>query len=300
MIKNTKNKVMAEILLIFVAAAWGIGFPVMKLAINENPILIVLWLRFFLAAILLFPFCYVKLNQLSVKSIFVGCTLGLFLGASFIFLITGLQFTTATNTGFLAGLAVIWVLLLSGPLAGKLPSTEAIIATLFGVAGLYLMSGFESATIQYGDILVIIGSIFTALHIIGVDKFSAKYDNTILLFFQFITITVLIGILLLIQGGSLLPIIWSNNLIIALTITVIFSTILAFWIQTAFQRYTTPTRAVLIYNLEPVFSALFAVWLLNETIAENIFWGGCLIVIGMSYPSFIARKSKNHCDHHNQ
>jgi drug/metabolite transporter (DMT)-like permease len=66
---------------------------------------------------------------------------------------------------------------------------------------------------------------------------------------------------------------WSSKLVIALGITAVFSTVIAFWVQAHFQRYSTPTRAVLIYNLEPVFSALFALWLLHETFSANVIFG---------------------------
>lgn len=35
-----------ELLLFIVAAGWGIGFPVMKLAISDEPVTTILWLRF--------------------------------------------------------------------------------------------------------------------------------------------------------------------------------------------------------------------------------------------------------------
>ncbi|WP_181919036.1 EamA family transporter [Klebsiella michiganensis] len=71
-----------------------------------------------------------------------------------------------------------------------------------------------------------------------------------------------------------------------------FSTVIAFWVQAHFQRYSTPTRAVLIYNLEPVFSALFALWLLHETFSANVIFGGGLILIGMCLPGILKIFSK--------
>ncbi|WP_276904385.1 DMT family transporter [Frischella perrara] len=281
-----KKAWIAEILLVGVAAGWGLGFPVMKIAVDETPVLTVLWLRFMLSALLLLPFCFGSLKKISFKTFFTGCLLGILLGTSFIFLITGLQMTTASNTGFLAGLAVIWVLLLSAPLSGKLPSIEAVLATVFGLMGLIVMSDFSSTQIQWGEILVVIGSLFSALHIVVLDKVTNQHNNSVLTFIEIATIAILIFIIQAINTpNNLLPNNWSNSLITALIITSVFSTVLAFWIQTAYQRYTTPTRAVLIYNLEPVFSALFAVWLLNETLSSDVFVGGGLILIGMCFPS---------------
>lgn len=288
-----KKSFIAEILLVCVAAGWGIGFPAMKIAVEETSVLTVLWLRFMLSALLLLPFCFRSLKKILFKTFFIGCFLGLLLGTSFIFMMTGLQMTTASNTGFLAGLSVIWVLLLSGPLAGKLPNIEAVLATLFGLIGLLVMSDFGSTQMQWGEILVVIGSLFSALHIIVLDKIGNKHNNSVLAFLQISIIAILLFMIQAIQAHEdLVPQSWSYSLILALIVTSIFSTVLAFWIQTSYQHYTTPTRAVLIYNLEPVFSALFAVLLLNETLSNDVFLGGGLILIGMSLPSLFALLKK--------
>jgi len=44
---------------------------------------------------------------------------------------------------------------------------------------------------------------------------------------------------------------------------------------------TTPTRAALIYTLEPVFGALFAVLYAGERLSKLAWAGGALIVLGM-------------------
>lgn len=291
---SMRKRWVAELLLVCVAAGWGIGFPVMKQAVDMHPVLMVLGLRFLLSALVMLPLS--ARNQVAIgrRTLAAGVALGLLLGAAFVFLILGLQMTTASNTGFLAGLAVIWVLLLSGPLAGKLPSFDAILATLFGVAGLFLMSDIHGWQLQWGDSLVVIGSVFTALHILALDKLSARHDNTALTFLQIATMALVIMFIQHIRGGQWFPQVWDSALVIALIVTALFSTVIAFWVQTHYQRYTTPTRAVLIYNLEPVFSALFAVWLLSENLSGNVLLGGGLILLGMCLPVLIATVTGRH------
>jgi len=60
---------------------------------------------------------------------------------------------------------------------------------------------------------------------------------------------------------------WSGSLIIAFVITSVFTTTYAFWAMTTFQNRTTPTRAALIYTLEPVFAAVFSVWLAADRLS---------------------------------
>ncbi|MFG1172040.1 DMT family transporter [Erwiniaceae bacterium CAU 1747] len=294
---TARKRLMAELLLICVAAGWGIGFPAMKQAVALHPVLMVLGLRFLLSTLMLLPFSVRRLAGIGGRTYLAGISLGLLLGTAFVFLILGLQTTTASSTGFLAGLAVVWVLLLSGPLAGKLPSASAIAAVIFGVTGLLVMSDVRDWRLQWGDSLVIIGSVFTALHILALDKLSGRHDNTVLTFLQVATMAAVILAMQQILGGNAFPETWDSMLVGALLVTALFSTVIAFWVQTRYQRYTSPTRAVLIYNLEPVFSALFAVWLLHESVSLNVLLGGTLILMGMCMPGlmslFAQRKGKN-------
>lgn len=284
---GVRQRWIAELLLVCVAAGWGLGFPVMKQAVTLHPVLMVLGLRFLLSTLVMLPFSLHSLRQIGAKTCLAGIALGLLLGAAFVLLILGLQTTTAANTGFLAGLAVIWVLLLSGPLAGKLPPPEALIAVLFGMSGLVIMSDLHGMSLRWGDALVVMGSVFTALHILALDKLSVRHNNSALAFLQVATMAVVILVMQRASGGVWFPAQWDSALIVALVVTALFSTVVAFWIQTHYQRFTTPTRAVLIYNLEPVFSALFAVWLLHEHLSANILLGGGLILLGMSLPGVL-------------
>ncbi len=156
------------------------------------------------------------------------------------------------------------------------------------------MSDIHGWQLQWGDSLVVIGSVFTALHILALDKLSARHDNTALTFLQIATMALVIMFIQHIRGGQWFPQVWDSTLVIALIVTALFSTVIAFWVQTHYQRYTTPTRAVLIYNLEPVFSALFAVWLLRENLSGNVLLGGGLILLGMCLPGLIATVTGRH------
>lgn len=275
---------MAELFLILVAVGWGVGFPIMKDAVNTHPVLTVMWLRFLLTTFIMLPFCWQRLKQLNFKTFIVGVTLGTVLFLSFFFLMQGLNLTTASNTGFLAGLCVIWVPIFERFFLGKSPAFSAKIAVVFGLIGIVVMSELDQLILNTGDILVVIGSIFTALHVLGVDSYSHRYDNLLLTFIQITTISILTFFTVILNGDQIIPATFDNTLIIALVITAIFSTALAFWIQTTFQRYTTPTRAMLIFNLEPVFSAVFAVILLQESLSLRVVVGGMIIFTGMVLP----------------
>ncbi|KAB2842053.1 MAG: DMT family transporter, partial [Melioribacteraceae bacterium] len=52
-------------------------------------------------------------------------------------------------------------------------------------------------------------------------------------------------------------------------------------LQTKYQKLITPTKAGIIFSLEPVFAAIFAFFLLNEKITNLGYTGAALIFAGL-------------------
>lgn len=278
---NKRQRLLAEILLISVALSWGLGFPVMKEALMHHSVWVILWMRFLLAAFVILPFALRGIRSLDGLGWRAGAILGIWLFFSFLFLIIGLRYTSAMNTGLLAGLYIIWVPLLAGPLLRKPSNIGAKIGALLGLCGLCIISTQGVQSFQAGDLLVIIGSVFTALHILALDRLTKNHSPSGLAFIQILTVAILSFVMSLFWEQSPFPTQIDFQLIRSLIITAVFATAFAFWVQTKFQKYTTPTRAILIYNLEPIFAALFATWLLEEMLGPEIFLGGSLIIMGM-------------------
>ncbi len=276
-----KRRLIAEGLLASVTLFWGATFPLVKEAISEVPPLCFLWVRFALAAALLALIAGRSILTLGRRGWARGVFLGLLLFFSFLFQTLGLQWTTATNCAFLTGLNVVWVPLLSGPILKKKPAPGSLVGVVLAVAGLFLLTWHSPWRIAPGDLLVVICSIFVVLHILGLDSLTAGYDGRALAFVQILTMAA--AALL----GSLLfePISWPRtftpSLVGAIVICAVFATVYAFWVQTTFQRWTTPTRAALVYVLEPVFGAIFGYLLAGEVLGRLGWIGGTLILAGM-------------------
>jgi drug/metabolite transporter (DMT)-like permease len=69
--------------------------------------------------------------------------------------------------------------------------------------------------------------------------------------------------------------------ILAIAITAVLATALAFTLQTWAQQYTTPTRTALVFALEPVFALATAVLAGGEALTESALVGGGLILTGI-------------------
>lgn len=130
--------------LVYCAAVSGATFYVVKDALNGVDAFAMVAYRFLLAAALLLPFVLPLLKGWAeVRS---GLILGGFLGASYLTQTVGLKYTTASNSGFITGLFVIFVPLFLW-FTERQPSTRTHwIAAAVGLAGLWLLTdGFGSS-----------------------------------------------------------------------------------------------------------------------------------------------------------
>ena len=71
------------------------------------------------------------------------------------------------------------------------------------------------------------------------------------------------------------------NLILSIGYLSILGSAVAIYLINRFQKYTSPTKAVIIYSLEPLFSVLLGIIILNESKSTAKFSGMALIIGGI-------------------
>ncbi len=289
-----QSKVKSQSALVFMTLLWGATFVIVKESLNDISSMLFVAARFLIAAAILFIVLFIKKKKFIVDALKPGIFLGVFLYLSFISQTIGLKFTTATNSGFITGSAVVIVPFLQFFIQKKRPARSAVWGTVIVFIGiLFLSSGGNSVAgfieqfgknFNIGDALTLGCAFFYAFHIIYIDKLSPLYDTWILLFTQLVTVGVLAFLTaLLFAGISLEPlrINISNYLMFGLFYTSIFTTLVTIGLQTKFQKNVSPTQAGIIYSLEPIFAAVFAFFLLGEKISM-FGWVGCsLIFLGL-------------------
>ncbi|CAN7237774.1 DMT family transporter [Rhizobacter sp. LjRoot28] len=115
---------------------------------------------------------------------------------------------------------------------------------------------------------------------LGVDRWSRDHHAATLTLLQ-LAVVALMSLAVGWIDGAVWPDAFSAELMLCLGLTALLSTAFAFWVQTRFQQATTPTRAAMIFNLEPVFSALLAFSFLGERQGPHVLIACALIVAGM-------------------
>lgn len=274
------KRIKADISLFSVALIWGLTFVTVKNAVADMAPYTFIAIRFAIAFLFMAFFCYDKLFQIEMKTLFSGALLGVLLFLGYSFQTIGLQYTTASNAGFITGLSVILVPLIYALINRKLPHLLVLVGAVSAGGGIGLLCLQEGYTYNPGDIIVLFCAVFFALHIIFVGRFAPKIDATVLASIQIGTVAILSGIASLFFEIHI-PLRFTSAVWIGLLTTAIPATSLAFFIQSSMQRYTTPMHTAVIFSLEPVFAGIFGYLLLGEVLGTKGLWGAALVFLGM-------------------
>lgn len=277
-----QKHLLADLALLVVTLIWGSTFVLVQDIVRVLPPYRFLAWRFAVAGLALGALAGRCLWHVPRRDLLAGAGTGLFLFAGYALQTIGLQFTTAARSGFLTGLAVVLVPLLSVIILGRSPSWEAMVGVGLAAAGLYLLSwpkgGQVDRTILFGDMLTLGCALSFALQIVLVGRYAPRMEPAVLSTTQILVVTLLSAIFSLNEPftGEATGWVWGGIIFLGL-----FATALGFWVQARAQRLTTPTHVALIFAMEPVFAAFFA-WLLTGEVLTGRSLAGCgLILAGM-------------------
>ncbi|HHW26768.1 MAG TPA: DMT family transporter [Firmicutes bacterium] len=291
------SQVTADILLLLVTLVWGSTFVLVKNAIETMGPLTFLAVRFFIAGTVLLVWHAVR-NRTNSKPIdenreivgdtkrhspnnrfYVGGVLaGLALGFSYAMQTLGLVTVPAGKAAFITGLYVVLVPIGAGLLLRTAPDLASVIGVSLATVGLALLSLQFPLSIAPGDFLVLMCGVGFAAHILLVGVYSNEGDPVLFTGIQLIVVALGTGL------GALIferPLFVPSSAWGAIIFTALAATSFAFLIQTAMQRYTSPTHTALIFSAEPVFGAVFAWLLTGETLKGREILGAVCILIGM-------------------
>jgi drug/metabolite transporter (DMT)-like permease len=211
-----------------------------------------------------------------------GLLCALLLGVGFLLQIEGQHRTTASRSGFLTGLLVVFVPLLEFALFRKRPGLPALFGIALAFTGMALLSGGGGPAGEeqlLGDLLTVGCAVVFAGHILLLGRVASRHPVLPLVLVQLagtFALAALSGPLVERQHFTADPRAWAAVLYLAL-----FATLLAFGVQTWAQRRVPPVRMALLSALEPVFAALWAALLIGERLTPLELSGGALIVLGV-------------------
>lgn len=276
----------AVVALILACAIWGVTFTVVKEALRPASPLMFMAVRFSFAAILLAPF----FRGMSRRELPGGLVLGVLLWAGFALQTVGLVSTTPSRSGFITGMYIPLVPVVSFVAFRTVPRMATLAGIALAVAGMYLLTspGGGASGLNRGDILTLGCAVMFAGHIVAVEHFTRSVPVPRLLAIQ-IAVT---GILSwfgspLLEQPRFEP---TPALLGAMAFVVVVSTVIALLLQLKGQQVLSAAETALIFTLEPVFAALTSLLILGERLSPLQWAGGGLILTAMILPEIGERR----------
>jgi len=283
-VRARRARLIAEAGLLYAAAVWGSTFFIVKgVLASIHPLALVGW-RFTIAAVVLGLWLVLRSPRGGRLAALLGgwkagLSLGLILWVLYVAQTVGLVYTSASNSGFITGLFIVFTPLAAWLLFRQRARPRHLAAVLIALGGLWLLTGgVRSANL--GDVLTLAAAVTYALHVIYAGRYMAEGLSPLALCFQQ---TLVIGALSLLAAPLLrVPLGAANaGAVWIVVLLALFPTLSAFVIQLYAQRVVDPVRTTLIFTMEPVFAALFAWTLGGEVLLPLKALGGALIVAAM-------------------
>ncbi|WP_329956379.1 DMT family transporter [Catenulispora pinistramenti] len=284
--------------LLFTTAVWGTTFLVVKDAIASVPVLDFLGLRFAVACAAMLAVRPKTLAGLGRGGWRHGVLLGLVLAAGYAAQTFGLQTASASVSGFVTGLFVVFTPLIAAVVLRRRVPSAVWAAVVLATVGLGLIS-LHGLSIGRGELLTVVGAFFFAVHIVGLGEWSHRNDAYALAVVQIGTVAA-VSLLLAVAGNGLglgyghghghghgnglghhlLTLPSSAAGWASIAVTALLGTAAGFFLQTWSQARMPATRAAVVLTMEPVFAGVTGV-LAGETLAVRGWIGAALVLAAM-------------------
>ncbi len=196
----------------------------------------------------------------------------------------GLQFTTATNGVLINGSGPLMTAVLAAILLKERLSPRHVLGALISFFGVALIVGGGSfrALLQWhvntGDLYILMAMVLWGVYVVispTVTRSRSALSATALS--TWMAIPFLLGTAAL--EWHYRPPTWSWHLFLAILYIGIFPSLGAFLAWNEGVRRVGPNRAMVFYNMLPVFGAILGVVLLGESLDWQHFFGGGLIIM---------------------
>ncbi|MEO7126364.1 MAG: DMT family transporter [Nakamurella sp.] len=277
-----------DLLLLFVAAAWGSTYLTTKELITGDSVMSLLAVRMLLAAAIMAIVVAIRRKPLARSELLTGVGLGILLTTVFTFETFGIAGTSATNAGLIISLTMVFTPIVESALSHRRLRATFFLAAIVAVAGVALLAsnGVFKPPGQ-GDILVLIAAIMRAVHVTLIHKFTGgkPIDSLHLTTVQLSTCAMIFTAASVFHGESI------QHYVSQLTLTsglaffylVVICTVFAFFIQIWAVRRTSPSRVSLLLGAEPLWASVIGVTIAHDTFAPVGYIGICLVLAGTAW-----------------
>lgn len=191
----------------------------------------------------------------------------------------GLKYTEAGKAGFITGLYVVLVPIFGIALRHK-TGIPTWIGAVLALIGLYFLSVYQGlGSINRGDVLVAVGAVFWAAHVLLIDYFSKRIDPIQLSAGQFAWCA--LGSLAVAFVTEPLALESIRHASIPILYGGLGSVGVAYTLQVVAQKDAPPAHSAILLSLEGLFAVIGGILLLSEKMTLETFIGCAFIFAGM-------------------
>ena len=283
-----KEKPAAYIKPLLATVFWGVSFIATKTALNELTPVVIIIVRLLLGISFLMIIALYTKKDFSIKLKQHAFILLLAAIAAFHLWIqvTGLQYTSAANTGWIIGTAPIFIAIMGMIFFKEKINLIQLVGIILAFAGLFLLiskGNFSSVGFitNKGDFLVLASAFTWGVYSMVNKKISLTYPPLMTILYLFIMMAVILLPITanghtLVQLEHLSPIGWISVIFLGVFCSGISYVL---WAQSLKDMDSSRVGAFLYF--EP-FVTLFSAWIfLNETITLLMFISGIIILAGV-------------------
>lgn len=292
--------------LIVACALWGLSFPLLKVLNLEqtarmpgvSSLFLASWLqaaRFGFGAVMLLPFLLGRMRPLSGE-VRQGLIIALWGGTGMWLQADALAYTDASTSAFLTQAYCIILPLWASLRLRRRPAARVIVATLMVLLGGAILSGLRPGHLRLGrgELETLCAALLFSFQILTLE--NPRYAGNRGLpvsFIMFLGITILFIFITAITAPCLTDCLTAGASVSALVIIAalaLFCSVGAYLLMNTWQPRVSATEAGLIYTTEPVFTAMYVLFLPtvlagfiggtypNESLTLPLVIGGALIL----------------------
>lgn len=269
----------ADLLLFMITVFWGVSYVLTKMGLGAFEPFNLTALRFIIAFGVSAPVFGRHIVKADAKTYKYAFILAVILFAVFMCMTFGLEYTTASNAGFLQSLTVIIIPLISFTVLKQKIERKVIAGVCLAVVGIALLTLDTRLQVNFGDLLCLLCAALFAVHVVVTEVYTRNVDSVALGVLQLGFVALFSTTFSLAVESFTLPgDLMSWIVVLALSI---LCTAVGYIVQTTAQRYTSAIHTGLILSLEPVFSAVFSYIILKEVLAPKGYVGAAVLLAGV-------------------
>ena len=252
---------------------WAIGVVIARAVHQEIPPIGLSFWRWIMATLILLPFVWGSLRkdtQLVIKNLRYFWVQGIFMTGGGMFLFVAVNFTTAINVALVNAtqpiltVLIAWILIRDGI---KGIQILGIVAAFLGITVMVTkadLSVLMNMDFRAGDFITVLATTFYACYAINIRNMPKEIGTFPALFVILLMGSLTLFPFYIFEAVFIRPTLFSGKLVIVVVVLALLVSILSIAMWNTGNAVVGHNRAAIFVNLMPVYSAILAIYFLDE------------------------------------